>query len=96
MLTLSSTIPVPASTSSSIQVADAIKTLDLSMPSYGEVKAPTATADTAASLSEQGKKSGIQKKASIMSEEAREAKKKEAAMSPKEKKAAAAAAAASK
>jgi hypothetical protein len=31
--------------SSSVQVSDAIKTLDMSMPSYGEIKAPTASVE---------------------------------------------------
>ena len=36
--------------SSSVQVSDAIKTLDMSMPSYGEIKAPTASVENVEGL----------------------------------------------
>jgi hypothetical protein len=36
--------------SSSIQVSDAIKTLDMSLPSYGEIKAPTASVENVEGL----------------------------------------------
>jgi hypothetical protein len=36
--------------SSSVQVSDAIKTLDMSLPSYGEIKAPTASVENVEGL----------------------------------------------
>lgn len=68
--------------------------MDMTLPSYGDVKDAKASIENVASLSKEGKRDGLAKPADIMSEESRAAKKAQSALSPKQKKELAAASAA--
>ena len=86
---------VLAVASSSIELGAAYKTLDMELPSYGDVKDAKASVENVASLSKEGKRDGLEKQTDILSDESRAARKAQSALSPKQKQELAAAAAAS-